>query len=168
MAVDPERVLSVVAPALPVAPPEYQRVYHEQLCNTLRLYFNQVNTALRDMVSIVEDVDPVGIALVGAPVLPVAPAVYQRVYHEQLNSVLRLYFTQVSALVLALVAAVEGIDPGEEDLENLLPLSAPVLPVAPSEYQRVYHEQLNNVLRLYFNLLDIVLREIKSALITLV
>jgi hypothetical protein len=29
----------------------------------------------------------------------------------------------------------------------------PNLPLAPEEYQRQYQEQLNNVLRLYFNLL---------------
>lgn len=31
---------------------------------------------------------------------------------------------------------------------------APALPVAPVEYSRLYHDQLNNILRLYFNTLD--------------
>lgn len=30
----------------------------------------------------------------------------------------------------------------------------PALPVAPVEYSRLYHDQLNNILRLYFNTLD--------------
>ena len=31
---------------------------------------------------------------------------------------------------------------------------SPALPVAPTEYSRQYHDQLNNILRLYFNTLD--------------
>lgn len=31
---------------------------------------------------------------------------------------------------------------------------APALPVAPVEYSRLYQDQLNNILRLYFNTLD--------------
>lgn len=31
---------------------------------------------------------------------------------------------------------------------------APALPVAPLDYARLYHDQLNNILRLYFNKLD--------------
>ena len=31
---------------------------------------------------------------------------------------------------------------------------APALPVAPGEYSRLYHDQLNNILRFYFNTLD--------------
>jgi hypothetical protein len=34
------------------------------------------------------------------------------------------------------------------DLRNVTP---PNLPLAPDEYQRQYQDQLNNVLRLYFN-----------------
>jgi hypothetical protein len=30
----------------------------------------------------------------------------------------------------------------------------PALPVAPTEYSRQYQDQLNNILRLYFNTLD--------------
>jgi hypothetical protein len=31
---------------------------------------------------------------------------------------------------------------------------SPALPVAPIEYSRAYHDQLNNILRLYFSQLD--------------
>lgn len=31
---------------------------------------------------------------------------------------------------------------------------SPALPLAPTEYSRQYHDQLNNILRLYFNTLD--------------
>jgi len=31
---------------------------------------------------------------------------------------------------------------------------APALPIAPTEYNRQYQDQLNNILRLYFNTLD--------------
>jgi hypothetical protein len=36
----------------------------------------------------------------------------------------------------------------------LLAPSAPNLPLAPEEYQRPYQDQLNNILRLYYNQLD--------------
>ncbi len=36
---------------------------------------------------------------------------------------------------------------------HLLPPSTPNLPLAPIKYQRAYHDQLNNVFRLYFNTL---------------
>lgn len=38
--------------------------------------------------------------------------------------------------------------------------AAPALPVAPTDYTKAYIDQLNNVLRLYFNRLDNALREI--------
>ena len=41
---------------------------------------------------------------------------------------------------------------------RLDPPAAPNLPLAPALYERVYHEANNNVLRLYFNRLDTVLR----------
>jgi len=37
---------------------------------------------------------------------------------------------------------------------------APALPVAPLDYARVYHDQFNSILRLYFNKLDAVLAAI--------
>lgn len=44
MATDPvTRLRPVIAPRLPSAPVEYDRQYQEQLLNTLRLYFNQID-----------------------------------------------------------------------------------------------------------------------------
>ena len=40
------------------------------------------------------------------------------------------------------------------DFETLLRTKAPALPYAPQEYNRRYHDELNNILRLYFNTLD--------------
>jgi hypothetical protein len=40
------------------------------------------------------------------------------------------------------------------DFETLLRTKAPALPYAPQEYSRRYHDELNNILRLYFNTLD--------------
>jgi hypothetical protein len=37
---------------------------------------------------------------------------------------------------------------------TLTGVQAPALPIAPIEYNRQYQDQLNNVLRLYFNTLD--------------
>ena len=37
---------------------------------------------------------------------------------------------------------------------TLLPPKAPNLPVGPVEYSQLYIDQLNNVLRIYFNELD--------------
>jgi hypothetical protein len=39
---------------------------------------------------------------------------------------------------------------------------APNLPLAPNEYDRRYGDQLNNVLRLYFNQLDNILSQLKA------
>jgi hypothetical protein len=36
----------VVAPRLPVAPPDYEKRYHDQFADILRLYFNQVDNIL--------------------------------------------------------------------------------------------------------------------------
>lgn len=36
-------------------------------------------------------------------------------------------------------------------MSRLIPTRAPNLPLAPGQYQSTYHEQLNNVLRLYFS-----------------
>jgi len=41
-------------------------------------------------------------------------------------------------------------------------VSAPNLPLAPIEYSRQYQDQLNNVLRLYFNRLDLILDQLKT------
>jgi len=42
-------------------------------------------------------------------------------------------------------------------------VTAPNLPLAPTEYQRQYADQLNNVLRLYFNRLDSILAQLKTS-----
>lgn len=42
-------------------------------------------------------------------------------------------------------------------------VAAPNLPLAPFEYDRQYADQLNNVLRLYFNRLDAILAQLKTA-----
>jgi len=41
-------------------------------------------------------------------------------------------------------------------------VAAPNLPLAPVEYSRQYTDQLNNVLRLYFNRLDAILDQLKT------
>lgn len=45
-------------------------------------------------------------------------------------------------------------------IENTTVVAPPNLPLAPLQYDSRYHEQLNNVLRLYFNRLDALLRQI--------
>ena len=45
-------------------------------------------------------------------------------------------------------------------IENATVVPPPNLPLAPLKYESRYHEQLNNVLRLYFNRLDALLRQI--------
>lgn len=45
-------------------------------------------------------------------------------------------------------------------IENVTVPAPPNLPLAPGQYESRYHEQLNNVLRLYFNRLDALLRGI--------
>jgi hypothetical protein len=45
-------------------------------------------------------------------------------------------------------------------IENVTVPAPPNLPLAPTAYESRYHEQLNNVLRLYFNRLDALLRGI--------
>lgn len=39
---------------------------------------------------------------------------------------------------------------------------APNLPLAPDEYSRQYHDQLNNVMRLYFNLVGSALNQLQA------
>lgn len=39
-------------------------------------------------------------------------------------------------------------------MPQLLPPKGPLIPLAPSEYDRAYQDQLTNVLRIYFNQLD--------------
>ena len=41
-------------------------------------------------------------------------------------------------------------------------VAAPNLPLAPIEYNRQYGDQLNNVLRLYFNRLDAILAQLRT------
>ena len=41
-------------------------------------------------------------------------------------------------------------------------VASPNLPLAPIEYERQYHDQLNNVLRLYFNRVDLILDQFKT------
>jgi hypothetical protein len=41
-------------------------------------------------------------------------------------------------------------------------VAAPNLPLAPTEYQRQYTDQLNDILRLYFNRLDAILAQLKT------
>lgn len=42
-------LIKTVAPALPVAPVEYQKNYHDQVNNILRLYFNQVDKLISQL-----------------------------------------------------------------------------------------------------------------------
>ena len=42
-------------------------------------------------------------------------------------------------------------------------VAAPNLPLAPMEYNRQYGDQLNNVLRLYFNRLDAILSQLRTS-----
>jgi len=44
-------------------------------------------------------------------------------------------------------------------------VASPNLPLAPIEYQRQYTDQLNNVLRLYFNRVDAILGQLKTDVI---
>ena len=41
-------------------------------------------------------------------------------------------------------------------------VAAPNLPLSPLEYDRQYNDQLNNVLRLYFNRVDAILNQLKT------
>ena len=41
-------------------------------------------------------------------------------------------------------------------------VAAPNLPLSPLEYDRQYNDQLNNVLRLYFNRVDSILNQLKT------
>ena len=41
-------------------------------------------------------------------------------------------------------------------------VAAPNLPLSPMEYNRQYVDQLNNVLRLYFNRVDAILNQLKT------
>ena len=45
---------------------------------------------------------------------------------------------------------------------DLNQVAAPNLPLAPSAYERLYQDQLNNVLRLYFNRLDAILGQLST------
>lgn len=44
----------VVAPSLPVAPAEYERLYQDQYSNTLRLYFNRLDNLLGQLVATID------------------------------------------------------------------------------------------------------------------
>jgi len=50
---------------------------------------------------------------------------------------------------------------------ELLRVAAPNLPLAPRDYDSRYHEQLNNVLRLYFNQLDKILGQLVTDMTSL-
>ena len=52
----------------------------------------------------------------------------------------------------------------EYDINNVPP---PNLPLAPPQYDSRYHEQLNNVLRLYFNRLNNILGQLVANIDTL-
>lgn len=43
------RTVRPIAPALPIAPPDYTKSYIDQLNNVLRLYFNRLDNALREI-----------------------------------------------------------------------------------------------------------------------
>jgi hypothetical protein len=51
--------VKIVAPALPYAPKDYEEVYFNQFNAILRLYFNQLDTVVRDA-SLHEKSDAVG------------------------------------------------------------------------------------------------------------
>jgi hypothetical protein len=42
-------LIKTVAPALPLAPVEYQKTYHDQVNSTLRLYFNQIDKLISQL-----------------------------------------------------------------------------------------------------------------------
>ena len=42
-------------------------------------------------------------------------------------------------------------------------VSAPALPLAPNAYEQMYQDQLNSVLRLYFNRLDAILGQLQAS-----
>jgi hypothetical protein len=44
---------------------------------------------------------------------------------------------------------------GQDEMSKLIPSRAPNLPLAPGQYQSLYHEQVNNALRLYFTKKDL-------------
>ena len=46
---------------------------------------------------------------------------------------------------------------------ELYATKAPALPYAPNDYNKEYHNQLNNVLRLYFNNIDSFLANLKAS-----
>ena len=46
---------------------------------------------------------------------------------------------------------------------ELSQVAAPNLPLAPEEYSRAYTDQLNNILRLYFNRVDAILDQLKTS-----
>jgi hypothetical protein len=45
----------------------------------------------------------------------------------------------------------------------ITPITAPSLPLAPSDWDRQYQDQLSNVLRLYFNQVDNTLRQLSTS-----
>lgn len=44
-----QRIIDPAAPNLPLAPEAYERRYHDQFANVLRLYFNQLRNALSEL-----------------------------------------------------------------------------------------------------------------------
>jgi len=49
-----------------------------------------------------------------------------------------------------------------EDI-SLIKTVAPSLPLAPVEYQKQYHDQLNTILRLYFRQLDALVSQLRTS-----
>ena len=46
----------VVAPRLPTAPPDYEKRYHDQFADVLRLYFNRLDNILGQLVATMETI----------------------------------------------------------------------------------------------------------------
>jgi len=45
-----ENIIPALAPSLPIGPLEYDQRYQDQLLNTLRLYFNQIDSNNAQMI----------------------------------------------------------------------------------------------------------------------
>jgi len=45
-----ENIIPALAPSLPIGPLEYDQRYQDQLLNTLRLYFNQIDSNNAEMI----------------------------------------------------------------------------------------------------------------------
>ena len=45
-----ENIIPALAPSLPIGPLEYEQRYQDQLLNTLRLYFNRIDSNNAEMI----------------------------------------------------------------------------------------------------------------------